>query len=192
MNHSDPYVDPGSGVLLNHLGVTDEALLRQVEAEVSALRDAELKIRPLPGLFDLDHLCGFHRRLFGDLYPFAGTPRRVDIARTARFAHWRYVVPYATSVFDRLRAEWHLAGLDRDEFLDRFVHYFAEVNAVHPFREGNGRAQRAFFRQMALHAGWRVDFAPLDVEKYGEACRESLSGSTDTLRELFDPIVQPA
>jgi cell filamentation protein, protein adenylyltransferase len=182
----DPYLDPGSKVLINKLGVVDALLLRQIEAEVTFLRDSQLKAVPLPGRFDLAHLQAFHRRLFGDVYPWAGEIRRVDLTRTARFAHWAHIESYGADVFGRLRDEQHLSTVDDDEvFLDRLVYFYAEVNALHPFREGNGRTQRAFFRQLALHAGRRIDFGLLDPAEYNEACRISMVGSTDPLRSLF-------
>lgn len=191
MSSADPYLDPTSGVLRNKLGVHDAGLLARIEADTSFLRDAELKRTILPGLFDLAHLRAFHRCLFGDVYPWAGEIRTVDIARTAYFAHWRHIEPYAEHILGVLKEEHLLAGACREDFLDRFTHYFAEVNALHPFREGNGRTQRAFFRQLALHAGWRVDFALLDPAEYNEACRLSLR-APDTLRGLFEPILVPA
>jgi cell filamentation protein len=191
VSSADPYLDPTSGALLNKLGVPDARLLAQIEAETAFLRDAELKRTILPGRFDLAHLRAFHRRLFGDVYPWAGEIRTVDIGKSTYFAHWRHIEPYAEHVLGVLKDEHHLAGVDREDFLDRFAHYFAEVNALHPFREGNGRTQRAFFRQLALHAGWRVDFALLDPAEYNEACRLSL-GSPDTLRGLFASILTPA
>ncbi|MGH3575304.1 MAG: Fic family protein, partial [Pseudonocardiaceae bacterium] len=38
------------------------------------------------------------------------------------------------------------------------------VNAVHPFRDGNGRTQRAFFGQLARDAGYRIDWSTMDRE----------------------------
>jgi cell filamentation protein len=187
----DPYLDPGSKVLLNKLGVVDAVLLRQVEAEATFLRDAQLKAVTLPGRFDLAHLRAFHRHLFGDVYPWAGEVRRVDLTRTATFAHWEHIESYADDVFKRLRAEHHLSTADVEGFLDRFTYFYAEVNALHPFREGNGRAQRAFFRQLALHAGRRVDFGLLDPAEYNDACRVSMTGSTDPLRRLFAAALVP-
>ncbi|WP_433265486.1 Fic/DOC family protein [Actinosynnema sp. CS-041913] len=192
MTFEDPYTDPATGVLRNHLGLTDKHACDTAEARLSALRIGQLEITPLPGLYDLAHLRAFHRHIFGDLYPWAGEVRVVDIARTSSFAHWRHIDTYAEYLFGRLREERHLIGLDRDTFCDRFTYYFAETNALHPFREGNGRAQRAFFRQLALHAGWQVDFALVDIEKYAEACRMSLIGPSDLLRALLDPVVSPA
>ncbi|MEV0678341.1 Fic family protein [Actinosynnema sp. NPDC050436] len=192
MTPEDPYADPVTGVLRNTLGLTERHACDAAEARLSALRIGQLEMSPLPGLYDLAHLRAFHRHIFGDLYPWAGEVRRVDIARTAAFAHWRHIDSYSADLFGGLRAEQHLVGLGREDFGDRFTHYFAETNALHPFREGNGRAQRAFFRQLALHAGWQVDFALVDAEKYARACRESMTGSPEPLRVLLDAVTTPA
>ncbi|AHI01370.1 Fic family protein [Kutzneria viridogrisea] len=182
---TDPYCG-ADGVLLNRYEIADAELLRQVEFDVTTLRAQQLALNPLPGRYDLAHLCRFHRHLFQDVYDWAGEPRRVDIARSAAFAHWRHIRSYGELLLGRLREEQLLTGLGRDEFLDRFTHYFSEVNALHPFREGNGRSQRAFFRQLGLQAGWRLDFAGMDPAEYNEACRSSMVDSTDTLRAIFD------
>jgi cell filamentation protein, protein adenylyltransferase len=187
----DPYLDPGSKVLANRLGVVDAVLLRQIEAEATFLRDAQLKAVTLPGRFDLAHLRAFHRHLFGDVYAWAGEVRRVDLTRTAMFAHWAHIEAYADDVFGQLRAEQLLSTVDEERFLDRFAYFYGEVNALHPFREGNGRAQRAFFRQLALHAGRRIDFGLLDPAEYNDACRVSMIGSTDPLRCLFASALVP-
>lgn len=191
MTAEDPYLDPGSKVLINKLGVVDAVLLRQIEAETTFLRDAQLKAVTLPGRFDLAHLQAFHRHLFGDVYPWAGEIRRADLSRTAMFAHWAHIESYGADVFGRLRDELLLSTVDDEAFLDRLAYFYAEVNALHPFREGNGRAQRAFFRQLALHAGRRVDFGLLDPAEYNEACRVSMVGSTDPLRGLFAQALVP-
>ncbi|PRY43753.1 Fic/DOC family protein [Umezawaea tangerina] len=185
MTAEDPYVDPGSNVLTNKLGVTDAAVLRQIESEVTFLRDAQLKTTTLPGRYDLGHLRAFHRHLFADIYPWAGELRRADLTRTATFAHWAHIESYGTQVFAQLHEEKLLSTLDADQFLDRFTHFYAEINALHPFREGNGRTQRAFFRQLALAAAHRLDFTRLDPTEYNEACRISMSGSATPLRTLF-------
>jgi len=63
-----------------------------------------------------------------------------------------HIEAYSAEVFGALARERYLRGLPRDSFLDRLAHYFAEVNAIHPFREGNGRVQRAFFHQLSREA----------------------------------------
>ncbi|WP_158844449.1 Fic/DOC family protein [Saccharothrix deserti] len=192
MSSEDPYLDPVSGVLRNTLGLTDQQECDYAEARLSTMRVEQLALAPLPGLYDLAHLQAFHRRIFGDFYPWAGEVRRVNIARSATFAAWRQIEPYAHWLFDELKKERYLRDLERDPFLDRFTHYFAEVNAIHPFREGNGRTQRAFFRQLAREAGWRVAVHSLDRTAFVEACRESMSSSNESLRDLFDAVLSPA
>ena len=63
---SDPYLDPKSGVLRNKLGLTDTAALEHAEALLTTLRDTEVASTTVPGVYDLAHLCRFHRRIFGD------------------------------------------------------------------------------------------------------------------------------
>jgi cell filamentation protein len=188
----DPYLDPVSGVLRNNLGLTDPIECDFAETRLSTMRVEQLAMAHLPGLYDLAHLRAFHRRIFGDFYPWAGEIRRVNIGRSALFAAWRQIEPYAIGVFDDLKKERYLRGLPREAFLGRFTHYFAEVNAVHPFREGNGRAQRAFFRQLAREAGWRVAVHTLDRVAFTHACEQSLTTSNDALRDLFDTVLSTA
>ncbi|WP_033441063.1 Fic/DOC family protein [Saccharothrix sp. NRRL B-16314] len=192
MNSDDPYLDPESGVLRNVFGLTDKEECDQAETRLSTMRVEQLAFAPMPGLYDLAHLQAFHRRIFGDFYPWAGEIRRVDIAKAAMFAAWRQIEPYGLWLFTELKKERYLRDLDRDPFLDRFTYYYVEVNALHPFREGNGRTQRAFFRQLAREAGWRVAIHTLERGAFYEACRQSMSTSADLLRELFDGVTTPA
>lgn len=74
-------------------------------------------------------------------------------------------------------------------FVGRLTHYFSEVNAIHPFREGNGRTQRAFFRQLSREAGWRLDWSNLDPKNDEDASVASLRGDNRPLHELLDALV---
>ena len=85
--------------------------------------------------------------------------------------------------------ERYLRGLERSAFVNRLTHYFAEVNAVHPFREGNGRTQRSFFRQMGEQAGWRIDWSDLDPEENVRASMLALRGDNGPLRSLLDGLI---
>jgi cell filamentation protein, protein adenylyltransferase len=187
----DPYLDPESGVLRNHLGLTDRGLLSEFEDDISTAAMSVLRSGPLPGRYDLVHLQAFHRRIFGRVYPWAGEIRTVAIAKTDMFCLPQHIEPYATEVFGRLAAEGHLRRLDRKPFVERLTHYFAEVNAIHPFREGNGRTQRAFFGQLSSEAGWPIRWLGLDPEANIEASIASLRGDNAPLRTLLDGLVTP-
>lgn len=185
----DPYVDPVSGVLRNRLGISDLQRLRVVEAGLTLAALADLGTRTLPGGYDLAHLCSFHREIFGDLYPWAGEIRVVGIARADPFCLPQHIEAYSAEVFGALAKERYLRGLPRDAFIERLTHYFAEVNAIHPFRDGNGRTQRAFFRQLSREAGWPIDWSDLDPDGNEAASMASLRGDNDPLRRLLDTLV---
>jgi cell filamentation protein len=85
--------------------------------------------------------------------------------------------------------EDRLQGLEREQFVERLTHYYAEINAVHPFREGNGRAQRAFLGQIAKAAGHPITWARLDAERNVHAARESHRGNNSLLREMLSALL---
>jgi cell filamentation protein len=188
---NDPYVDPDTGVLVNLLGFADPVALERSEAEYAALGMAELDIRPLVGNYDVAHLQAFHRHLFGDVYPWAGDFRTVNIARTALFGDWRHIRTYLDHVFADLRAEQRLAGLSLDAFVPRLAHYLGEVNAAHPFREGNGRTQRSFFRQLAREAGWSLRWSTTTADENTAASEASLRGDHAPLEALLHRAIAP-
>lgn len=101
----------------------------------------------------------------------------------------QYIELYAQDVFTQLAAEKHLAGLSRESFVDRLAHYFAEVNAIHPFREGNGRTQRAFFGQLADEAGWPIDWSDLDGDRNIEVSIAALRGDNQPLWTMLSELV---
>jgi cell filamentation protein len=187
----DPYLDSESGVLHNRLGIRDASTLVQVEADITLAAAVLLTENPLPGVYDLEHLRAFHRALFKDIYDWAGELRTVQIARTEPFCLPQFLDSAATDIFAAIRKDRYLRGLDRAGFLDRLAHHLGEVNALHPFREGNGRAQRAFFAQLARQAGWTVRWTRLQRDENDAASRASLRGDVRPLRTLLDRLVEP-
>ncbi len=156
----DPYLDEHSEVLRNRLGITDQAELDRVEATFSLVRAYELLEKPVAGNFDLAHLQAIHKRLFGDVYEWAGEIRTVDISKgQTRFANFQQIESYAPEITRPLQREQLLRGLNIDTFSERAGHYLGELNVLHPFREGNGRATREFVGQLARGAGYAVDWS---------------------------------
>ena len=189
---TDPYVD-ADGVLLNKLGITSAAALSQAEADLSLAAMLRLSVQPLPGAYDLRHLQGFHQQIFGAVYPWAGRLRTVDIARTPQdvFCRWPLIESYSTGVFAALAAESLLTGLTRTAFVARLAHYYGEINAIHPFREGNGRTQRAFCGQLAQDAGWRIAWTNIRAAENNAASAAALRGNPKPLAAMFEGIVRP-
>jgi cell filamentation protein len=189
----DPYLD-ANGVLTNLLGITDSDHLRQAEADLSFAAMLRLAARPLSGDYDLTHLRAFHRALFGAVYPWAGRLRTVRLARTEHdmFCFPRFIESAAANVFERLARANHLRGLDRPTFARRLAYYHSEINAIHPFREGNGRTQWAFLGQLARDAGWHVAWARLGAETNDRASAAALHGDLSHLGTMVDGLISPS
>lgn len=185
-------------------GITDAAVLDEYEGLATYKRMSELRRDPIPGNYDLKHLRRIHHHLFQDVYPWSGelrtAPRDWPMVKLGpdvqayrngvrnppeiphRYFAAREVRGYATAVLDRVAAKNHLRGLDRDTFVDELTKVWARINYVHPFREGNTRAQFAFFTQLSADAGYTFDaerFQPV------EANLPHASSLVGDLREQF-------
>jgi cell filamentation protein len=180
------YCYPGTDVLINHADLRDQNALDQFEGVVTYLRALELQRTPLRGNFDLPHLCAIHRYLFQDVYPFAGNLRDENIAKGHfRFCQWEYINDQATLLFRELKKERFLLGASRTELPERLAFYMAEINVLHPFREGNGRAQREFIRSLALFNGYDLSWKRVEPDALLEASIRSITNTTE-LAELID------
>lgn len=188
----DPYVDPSTGVLINKLGITDADRLRQATADISAARLDELAARPLRGLYDLAHLRAFHKRIFGDVFAWAGQVRTVQIFKETGFCLPQNIESYAAIEFGRLEGDNYLRGMTRDAFVQRLAYYHAEINEIHPFREGNGRAQRAFLRQLASDAGYELDWTAIEAEDNVNAAVAAHKGDLEPLERILNDITKAA
>jgi cell filamentation protein len=187
---ADPYVYPGTAVLRNLAGLKDADTLAAHEAQTSTLRLAQLAGLTLSGSYDLPHLQAFHRFIFQDIYSWAGELRSVPLAKPgSMFALPEHVESYSAEVLRQLAREQHLRGLSRDEFAARLAYYYAEINAVHPFRDGNGRTQRAFLRQLALNAGHTLGWEHLESKMLVHASQRSHMGDNLPLRDLIEGVL---
>jgi cell filamentation protein len=188
----DPYTDPDTGVLHNLLAARTEEDLARRETNLTAAALYRLDLNPVPGHYDLPHLQAIHTALYADIYPWAGQPRTIHIGKDGEvFCPPQHIHTQARQIFDSLAAEDHLRGLDLGPFTDRLAHYYADLNHLHPFREGNGHTQRALFTQLARDAGYEIRWEHLDPHANIEACRETFYGDRWPLRILFSDIVHP-
>jgi len=188
----DPYLDLEHGVLRNRLGITDAAELAAVERRISALRIAGIERSPVPGGYDLAHLQHVHWRIFSDVYPWAGTLRTVTLARSGRpFCAPELIRHTADGIFARLAAGGPWRGRDRAAVLDGLTTLLAELNDLHPFREGNGRAQRTFLGQLAREAGRPLSWDGQDPVTAAAAARAAAAGDRAPLRALLDRALAP-
>lgn len=166
----DPYLYPGTETLQNRLGITDDKTLTEAERRLTQARGAEAARLTFP--VTADGYRALHKHLFQDLYDWAGQDRTVNISKTgSSFA----AVPYLARELDKRFADVgkqnDFRGLARDEFFDRLGDHINEINAIHPFREGNGRTMRQHAAQLAREAGHPIRIAAIDKDKWMEASR---------------------
>lgn len=172
---SSIYCYPDSSVLKNKLDIRDPVLLRKVEADLSSARQAEIFRTPVVGRFTATHLCNIHRKLLGDVYSFAGHFRREDIAKgTTRFVTYSQIKEKLQRLLGQLQQEKWLENVPFEAFVARSAYYMAELNYIHPFREGNGRAIREFMRLLFLQNGYVVQWDAVDVEALLNAMIDSV------------------
>ena len=186
----DPYSDPVTGVVYNKLVLDTAAGLEAAEREITHAALILVDESPVSPSYDLPHLQEIHKRVFGDIYEWAGQIRTVAIAKGAMFCLPQYIDSSAAVIFGELHDEDCLRGLRRDAFVGRLAHYLGEVNALHPFREGNGRAQRAFFGQLARDAGFTLAWQHLDPARNVEASAAIMRGDREPMREMLDALTR--
>jgi cell filamentation protein len=79
-----------------------------------------------------------------------------------------------------------MAALAANKFAERAAYYLGELNAAHPFREGNGRTQREFIRELGLKAGHYIDWRRTTPEEMIDASRRShVTGDASGLANII-------
>lgn len=192
MSNADKYVYPGTDVLINKFGIRDHDELRKDEILSTAGNLAYLQLHPIKGQFDFRHLKEIHRFIFQDLFNWAGQIRTVDIGKNNLFCRAQFIESYADSVFSDFYTTCYSVKDDRDRFVKQLADHYADMNALHPFREGNGRAQREFARELCLSCGYVFDLTKTTHEEMLNASILSFDkGDSSGLVSVFEKIIIP-
>lgn len=171
-NPEDEYY-PGTSVLINFEDIRDpeELLERETGLQLAAYQEVfasfDESITP-----DLPYFYHLHRLIFGSLFPWAGRHRTVGIAKGGTpFCPPQNIDGMMSSLFAGLERERWLSGLGEQAFMERAAYYVCEINAVHPFREGNGRAIRFYLDVLSARArGDIFDWTLAGEDEYLRAC----------------------
>jgi len=179
------YCYPGTYVLKNKLNITDADELKSAEREITSLRTAQLMIEPMDGTLDFGYLKQIHRFLFGDIYEWAGSVRSVNISKGNQFCRCELIEEQMSQIMGKLADENYLYGLDKEKLAERLAYYIGEINAIHPFREGNGRSQRMFIEVLALRNRYHLDFALISNEEMLEASMQTFNLKYELMTALL-------
>ena len=161
----DYYCYPDSSVLKNELSIKDEKELDAAEREITSLKIAKLNNEPLDGGLDFNYVKRIHKYLFDGIYEWAGEIRQTDISKGNIFCQHELIEVNTEVLFNELKVEKYLEGLSEEDIIKRLAYYLGDLNTIHPFREGNGRVQRVFIRELASRAGYLVNFEGISQEE---------------------------
>ncbi|WP_396908234.1 hypothetical protein [Mycolicibacterium sp.] len=208
LHHDSPPKNPRV-VRYNKLGLADPQILDAVEAQVSALRIAEIAHEAPDGAFDFAHYCYLHRRIFGSLYDWAGVPPAaddpvIDPARDVvkvlqddlsspsinyRKLAGRSVRDSAEYVFGHLQAEGCLLDFCPQRFPPRLAAYWCTLSSLPVFQRGNARTETVFFHQLCRAAGHRLNARELYARRTEFREARMTTGSTRARYALFSTLV---
>lgn len=178
---------PGTTVLMNKLGLEKQDALDYAEKIATSLRAVEIENELFSAPFSFEAYCDIHRRLFGDIYEWAGELRTIDISKQGtNFCPAKDVLEIGTAIFNRLQSENEFKSLPKGRYVSEISELYHDINMLHPFREGNGRTQRLFFALLIRRAGYEIDFADCDLERLMVATIYAAQGILDYLCAFFD------
>ncbi len=165
---------PDYSVLINNLELRDADLLERAERRLVVLRVLE----SIPtGDFDLAHLKAVHRHMFQDIFDWAGEIRTTEISKGgSQFQFRQYIETGMADVHRRIKAHGYLKNLPANQFADIAGEIIGDINYVHPFREGNGRTQMQYLKQIAEKAGHAIDLTAIEKDAWMEASQKAHFG----------------
>jgi cell filamentation protein len=184
------YTDPRTGVLRNLQNISDSEVLVFVESGAVTKRLHELYQNPII-IKGIDSLFEIHQHLFQDIYAWAGVKRNVEISKdgkqffpTSHFDNaFRYIEQLVTA-FKKMPKD------DKRKLADKLGEILDNINYLHPFREGNGRAQREFLRLLALEKNLILNLNPPDNKNvYDRYMKGTIESDMATLTELIFELI---
>lgn len=181
--------EPGShgAVLANKLGITKQADIDEAELVLlQKLYESVLGDHLPPGRISINHLKTWHRRWLGNVYPWAGLARTVNMSKGGFPFAPAAQVPRLMADFDRLYLHRYTPcmGFDLVELTEAIAVTHVEFILMHPFREGNGRISRLLADVMAVQAG----HGPLDYDLWESNKQQYITAIQQGLGNDYEPM----
>jgi cell filamentation protein len=180
------YTDPRTGVLRNIVNITDKEALVFFENNATGKRAGELDAHPIK-IKDTYTLFAIHKYLFQDVYEWAGEKRTVEISKSGKqffpLNHFNMAFTFINILIEEYRA---IDNNEKEQIAQKLAYILDAANELHPFREGNGRAQREFIRTLALEKGYSLNLNPPDdADVYEQYMSGTIDGDVEKLSKLI-------
>ena len=180
------YTDPNTGLLRNLLDINDPDVLLFVESGAVTKRLQELNENPIK-IKGIDSLFEIHRHLFQDIYVWAGKKRKVEISKDGKqffpISHFDNAFRYINQLISEFQK---IPNNNKSLIAEKLAEILDNINYLHPFREGNGRAQREFLRTLALEKGIQLNLNPPDNKTvYDQYMQGTINSDIEMLSRLI-------
>jgi cell filamentation protein len=185
------YTDPKTGVLRNLAEIIDQDGLLFFESTAVIKRAKELEIEPIT-VHNAETLLDIHRYLFQDIYHWAGQKRTVEISKQGKQFFLTAYFAKGFAYIDNLITDYRkIEPVDKTKIARLLAELLDSINYLHPFREGNGRAQREFIRVLALEKGYTLNLNPPDnLGIYERYMSGTIEGDVEKLTALILGLLQ--
>lgn len=192
INSSTDNCYEGTSCLINKLNIRDEKALARVEAKITFAKSSTLETESISSTFDFEHYKAIHKYLFDELYDWAGQTRSVNLSKKGTsFADVDEIERIADTCFKNLADNDYFRNQEFADFVDDIVDFYCVTNMLHPFREGNGRVQRAFISQLIRFNGYDINFNDIHTDELMIATIQAANGVTDNLKAIFTNAIVP-
>lgn len=175
------YCYKNSMVLKNKLNIIDEnELVVTIDTLVKPIA-SQVVDRPLKGTFDYNYLRKLHKKLYAQIFDWAGNARTVNISDQVEYCYCNYIVLQAEELFEKLRKEKYLLECLDDQKYSRLAYYLGELNAIHPFRYGNQVVQEVFISILGKKIGCNLNFDIANRDRLKQAYIHAYNGDFSLL-----------
>jgi cell filamentation protein len=152
----ETYCYQGTNVLRNKLSITNQT---ELEIAENTLVGSKMLSHLPTGNLDIAHFKALHKHLFGAIYDWAGDFRTIRISKdNSHFCYPENIQSELERLFDNSRL-LQSPSLNFDDLVIQGATFLSELNAIHPFREGNGRTQMVFLQMILDSFGIIVDYS---------------------------------
>lgn len=186
MRSFDSYFYDGCSVLKNKLNIRNPILLDEAVNDIVTARMSEfLTVVETPDCFDGSYLQHVHRVLFQDCYDWAGEYRECAMGRNMDFCRPDEIPGKIDAWSKSFQKDFMLVSGSSDQMADRLAGFWGALNQIHPFRDGNGRSQAAFFMSACEAKGLSVAFSQKDIKNLRLSRDEASDGRPRLLENLL-------
>lgn len=180
---------PDTLCYVNYFNLKERKALKKAEAFFSSVRTAGLFSDPISANPTFSFYERLHETLFADLYPSAGVLRDTDSSNVS-FCRASFIEKSAEDIFDRLSAENYLRDIgDRENFISELAYFYAEIEVLHPFRDGNLRTLMLFTLILIEGAGFETLWDQVESDRMLEASIAAIDGDYQLLIDVFSAII---